>query len=64
MIKKYAIIKEDVVVEIRSIANEDLGTVMRECQNIVEVDAFTPKPVVGWRLDRSDNGEGVTLESI
>lgn len=48
--RMYALLKENVVVELRSISEEEYSSVMQTHQAAVDIEDWVLKPLVGWQL--------------
>ncbi len=48
---KYAILINNVVVEIREVSDEDIQEVASKSQAIISIDDLVPQPAIGWILE-------------
>lgn len=51
MDRKYAIINNNVVTDIKTISDEDYGQIISQNQLMVDIDDLIPEPQLGWILD-------------
>lgn len=49
--RKYALLRDNVVVDIKNLESSDLEQVIPTCQQIIDVEDATIPPQVGWVLD-------------
>lgn len=58
----YAILYDNIVIEIKEISDEDISAVAANSQMIININGMEPQPQVGWSLDGNKLSPKAQLE--